>query len=139
LELNEIPQFTGIERRPGMALTFTTRLLMAVYVSPAAERHAVKLAIAPAGSGRLAVSVVDDGNVHARIHSIAIAGRTLSGETSFENTLDGATILAGVHRDFSVDVPAQACPRTSSVTVTANVDGTQLMQTVPLSPHDCVP
>jgi fimbrial chaperone protein len=137
LELNEIPAFTGVDRRPGMAITFTTRLLMAVYVPPAAEHHSVRLTIASAGAGKLDVSVADDGNVHARIHSIAVSGRNVGGETSFQNALDGATILAGVHRDFAVDLPAQACSRTSSVTVTANVDATQLVQTVALSPHDC--
>lgn len=104
------------------------RFALQVSVPVLLQANIPRPSVVPAGAEQreraLHVAVHNDGNRHARVGAIKVAGYDAAGAVVLEAEGSGWYVLSGVQRSFAVDLPAETCERAVRFVVTVQEETT---------------
>ena len=132
-----IEELADASRPPSQTgIAVTLRFGVPVFSRPPAARSS--------GEGELAVSarnvralLKNTGNVHFRPASVRLVGLGASGDTLFDQTLDGWYLLAGAQRPYSFTLPREVCPKLRMLRLEAPAEKLLLRAERLLAPEEC--
>jgi fimbrial chaperone protein len=127
------------QKLSGPHIQFLARFSIPVFLAPDKLEKALRIADASWAGGRLSFRVENRGNVHAPPHKLRVSGRDAGGGEIFARELDDWYLLPGSSRPFTVELPAELCPRLRSVEVLGEADGVSFSQPLLSGPDACAP
>jgi len=124
--------------KPGeTALKFALRIGAPVFVKPLQTKVALSVESAEVSGGKLHVWVKNSGNSHAMVKKILAAGVNAAGANSLNAETGGWYVLAGVTREFIVELPEKDCGKTSHIKVDVQEDGNSTTSDIQLKAGQC--
>jgi fimbrial chaperone protein len=118
----------------GTGVNFFFRFGVPVFVTPPDTKSDVTVGEPTLTKGKLSVAVQNTGNKHYRFTRVVF-----SNGAGFVRELAGWYSLAGTKRTYSVDVPAEACRSSDSLTVRLEgEEGTKVERQVKVDRPNCV-
>ncbi len=135
--IEELPPHVAPGEDPPPGLTVLTRLSIPVFVLPTAPKAQATLRDLRLRDGEVAFSVENTGNVHFMVSTVTVKALDQAGQTLMSAPIQGWYVLAAGRRDFSVPVPAAACPQTASLLVEARVNTQSLVDRLQVAQPSC--
>jgi len=114
LFIEEIP---GPRKADGVGVAIALRIGVPIFVKPLKEEQKGEIGPVAMSKGVVSVPVKNTGNVHFVVQSVALKGKSRSGEVVFSRELSGWYLLAGASRRYETSVPAEVCGNLASVEV----------------------
>lgn len=96
------------DKTEGATVFVNVRFAVPLFISPAKDGVSAQLQAELHGTS-LVSTLQNTGNMHFRLSSLDIVGKTLKGEETFKQKIEGWYLLSGATRTFTADIPAEAC------------------------------
>jgi fimbrial chaperone protein len=127
------------QKLSGPHIQFLARFSIPVFLAPEKPQKSLRIAGASWSHGRLSFREENPGNVHAPPHKLRVSGRDAAGSEVFVRELADWYLLPGTSRPFTIDLPAEACPRLGVLEVLGEADGVPFAQRLLPGPDACAP
>jgi len=88
-----------------------------IFIKPAIENLKGMVGPVAVAKGTATAVVKNTGNVHFKIATVTIRGRTPDGQEAFSKELQGWYLLAGAEREYSAPVPSDVCLKLAKIEV----------------------
>jgi fimbrial chaperone protein len=134
LFIKEVPEARKAE---GAAVAIAIQFGVPIFVKPAREDLKGELSASLSKDGRAEVSVTNTGNVHFRIKSVVLAGKTTDGIELHRQESNGWYLLADTSRGHFASIPAEICPQLQTLDIQVNSDRITLTGTIDVDPSAC--
>ena len=72
--------------------------------------------------GNLSFQVTNEGSVRFLVHDVKVRGVGPENATLFERQAEGWYVLAGTHRDYEIELPADVCPSLRHIEISTQTD-----------------
>jgi fimbrial chaperone protein len=123
---------------PGAHISVNLRFALPVFVKPAVRAAAGEIDVAAVRKGVLALTLRNTGNEHLRLDDgVAVIGHDAQGNDVFTERLDSRYLLAGMSRQLSLTLPKGACPRLSTLEITARAEQFTLSRKLDVDRTSC--
>jgi fimbrial chaperone protein len=129
LVLLDLPPVISPLQPQGASVTMQTQLSIPVFLDPQRAAAQPDVQIGTICNGKLAVDLLNRGNMHYQAKTVAVSGRDVHGEPLFERSLTAWYVLANGERKYDVDVDQASCARLHDVTVAVESDGGNVKRT----------
>jgi len=106
LFIEEIPRQ---EERKGAGISMVIRFGVPIFVKPLSEEPAGEISGAELSAGKVALTVLNTGNVHFFIKAIKLSGVDGAGENVYSQELSGWYLLSEAARTHESSVPEDVC------------------------------
>jgi fimbrial chaperone protein len=133
-----------IQELPGMKtaggaqqVQVLTRVGIPIFVVPAQAASSVGLMPVSVKGGAASFGLTNRGNAYARPTKVVFTASDAQGKSVFDKTWDGWYLLAGGERDYSIQIPADACKHATSFRVEVLGTKLSLSKTVQATPGAC--
>jgi fimbrial chaperone protein len=121
--IEEIP---SREKSAGVNLAFSIRFAPPIFVKPTEIITSGAIDTIQLAKGELSAMLRNTGNVHLKIASIWIKGRSASGAEIFSHEMAGWYLLHHVARNIEASFPQEKCKELSSVEIEAKMENSNL-------------
>lgn len=122
----------------GTAVAIAVRFGVPVFAKPPQEELRGEIVRAVLEQGTLRLDVRNSGNVHFRIDSTRVTGKTAAGVASYSEDLKGWYLLAGAGRTLAVAIPPAICSQLSTVEIEASGSKLRLHGKIDVDPAQCL-
>ncbi len=137
IALDEMPSVESqLSKNHAPGLQVRTRVTIPVFFAPLVANPKPQLDALTLSRGTLRGRVFNDGNAHAPVSTVNIAGRDSSGAQVFEKQITGWYVLAGEDWDFSTSL-GRSCAKIKTIAVTVQSDAGRFERTIDASRADC--
>ena len=138
LYIEEIPQPRKAEKgRAQVAIAI--RFGVPIFIKPASESLKGLIDPITVVKGTATALVRNAGNVHFRITTVTITGRTADGQKIFTKEINGWYLLAGAERSYSDPIPPDVCRRLDHIQFDIKADLLTLSGTHQINKEMCLP
>jgi fimbrial chaperone protein len=103
----------------GARVSFVIRFAPPVFVAPAERKTAGAIDAIRLHGGKISAVVRNRGNVHFRVNSFLLRGRSADGAEIFSREIDGGYVLQGAARKIEVPFPQENCANLSVIEIEA--------------------
>ena len=132
-----IEELADASRQPNQTgIAVTLRFGVPVFSRPASVQTTGTVQMSVSARS-VSVLLRNTGNVHFRPASVRLVGLSATGDTVFDQTLDGWYLLAGAQRPYSFTLPPEVCPKLRTLRLEAPADKIALRAERPLEPEAC--
>ncbi len=132
-----IEELADLARSPSQTgIAVTLRFGVPVFSRPAAAHSSADAQLSVSARNVRAL-LKNTGNVHFRLASVRLVGLGATGDTLYDQTLDGWYLLAGAQRPYSFTLPPEVCSKLRTLRVEAPAEKLLLRAERPLEPEDC--
>lgn len=122
----------------GPTLQVRSKIGIPIFIAPVSQSVAPKILKPSWGAGgSLRVAIENAGNVHVFGQQLQVQVKDSTGAALFDKSVNPWYLLAGDHREFTVDLPKGACQRTKSIAVTLTTDRGVFAQTFESAAGSC--
>ena len=121
-----IEQIPSREKSPGVNIAFSIRFAPPIFVKPAQTKTGGTIDTFQMAKGKISAVVRNTGNVHFKITSILIKGRSADGSVVFNKEITGWYLLNQVARDIEASFPQEKCEELTSVEIEAKTENSTL-------------
>lgn len=121
-----IEQIPSRDKSAGVNIAISIRFAPPIFVKPAQIKISGAIDTIQMAKGKISAVVRNMGNVHFRIISIWIKGRSVSGAEVFSQEIAGWYLLHHVTRNIETSVPQEKCQELSSVEIEAKTENSNL-------------
>lgn len=138
LYIQEIPQPKKAEKGKaeiGIAIRFGAP----IFIKPADEEMKGIIENISLTKGTAKSTVKNSGNVHFKITTVTITGKSAAGEAVFSKEIQGWYLLAGAVREYSAPVPMDVCDKLDQIQFDIKADGFTLSGSDPVHKENCRP
>jgi len=125
------------QRLSGVHIQFLARFSIPVFLAPTKPAKDLRIVDASYADGRLSFRTENHGNVHSPPHKLHVSGQDASGSEIFVREVDNWYLLPGTSRPFTVEIPAETCPRLKTIEIQGEADGTPFSQRVQIGSDSC--
>jgi len=137
IALDEMPSVESqLSKTRAPGLQVRTRVTIPVFFAPLVSSPKAQLDVLTRTRGTLKGRVSNDGNVHATVSTVEIAGRDGGGAKIFQKQINGWYVLPGEGWDFQAAL-GRSCTKVKTVQVTVQSDLGRFDRTLDVSPADC--
>lgn len=105
-----------IQELPGMKtpgqkqqVQVLTRVGVPIFIVPTQAQQKIELSPPSVKAGTASFALTNRGNAHARPSKVVFTASDAEGKPVFEKSWSGWYLLAGGERDYSIQIPADAC------------------------------
>ncbi len=131
LFIEEIPD-PARNTKPGTNIAVAIRFGLPVFVKPLVESPKAEIESIRLEKGKLSIKVANTGNVHFRILNILLAA-----SEGFQKEINGWYLLPGIHREYSLVIPADTCKKLGKIDITVKTDLEDLRDTLTIDKAQC--
>lgn len=121
--IEEIP---SREKSTGVHIAVSIRFAPPIFVKPLEIKTSGAVDTIQLAKGKISAIVRNTGNVHLRITSILIRGRSTAGAEVFSQEIAGWYLLNHVARNIEASFPREKCEELSSVEIEAKMENFNL-------------
>lgn len=123
--IEEIPSLQ--KRDAGRArISFTIRFAPPIFVRPAEIKTAGVIDTIAVDKDKISAVVKNTGNVHLKLNSISVKGKSADGAEVFSKEIAGGYVLSNVARKIEVSIPKEKCKNLSVMMIEAKTDNLTL-------------
>jgi fimbrial chaperone protein len=108
-----------------------------IFVKPHEENTKGAINNAMIADGTFTTKVVNQGNSHFRINTIALQGTSANGEVVYSKEINGWYLLSGNSQTFTTTIPPEICQQLSSLDIQVNADRIKLNGKIDVSKAMC--
>jgi fimbrial chaperone protein len=138
LYIEEIPQPRKAEK--GKAeVAIAIRFGVPIFIKPASESLKGLIDPITVVKGTATALVRNTGNVHFRITTVTIRGRTADGQQVFTKEINGWYLLAGAERSYSEPIPPDVCRKLEQIQFDIKADVLTLSGSHHINKEMCLP
>jgi fimbrial chaperone protein len=138
LYIEEIPQPRKAEKGKAQ-VAIAIRFGVPVFIKPASESLKGLVDPITVVKGTATALVRNTGNVHFRITTVTITGRTADGQQVFTKEIKGWYLLAGAERSYSAPIPLDVCRRLEQIQFDIKADVLTLSGSHHINKEMCLP
>jgi fimbrial chaperone protein len=117
-----IEQIPSREKSTGVNIAVSIRFAPPIFVKPAEIKAGGAIDTIALAKGKISAIVRNTGNVHFRMTSILIKGRSVSGAEVFVKEIAGWYLLNHVARNIEASFPQEKCKELSSIEIEAKTE-----------------
>lgn len=114
------------------AVTFYFRFGVPIFVPPAGGKPVLEIGDPKLEKGRLSQPITNAGNQHLRLTRL-----TVSNDKGFQQDLAGWYSLAGTARNYTIEIPREACRTAKSLVVRGEGEGISFERRVDVDASRC--
>jgi fimbrial chaperone protein len=137
--VEELPPLQSAKKTTSSEVRVLTKMGVPVFLEPAPAVTRAAVENVSMSRGRLAFDVKNVGNVHFVAGKITVRAFGPSGEAVHSAEVQGWYVLAGTARHFDVEIPRQACGKTTAVTVDVPLEKGAANARIGTKPESCGP
>ena len=134
-----IEQIPSREKSAGVNIAVSIRFAPPIFVKPAEIKTSGAIDTIQLARGKISAVVRNTGNVHFRITSIWIKGRSASGAEVFSQEIAGWYLLNHVARNIEASFPQEKCEELSSIEIEAKMENFNLTGKMDVQKGMCSP
>jgi fimbrial chaperone protein len=120
-------------------LSFTVGFAPPIFYVPAEHRIEGRIETVVFSGGKIHVQVRNTGNMHFRLNTVTVTGRTADGGIAWKREVRGWYLLHGITRSFQTEVAQSDCRKVTRLEIEASSDELVLQKTVEVRPEICLP
>lgn len=138
LYIQEIPLPKKTEKGKaeiGIAIRFG----VPIFIKPVNEEMKGVIENGSMTKGTAKCIVKNSGNVHFKITTVAITGKSAAGESVFSKEIQGWYLLPGAAREYSAPVPKDVCNKLDQIQFAVKAEGLTLSGSYPVDEEMCRP
>lgn len=137
IALDEMPSVESqLSKTRAPGLQVRTRVTIPVFFTPLVSSPKAQLDALALAHGTLQGRVSNNGNAHATVSTVEIAGRDGSGTKIFQKQINGWYVLPGEDWDFQAAL-GRSCARIKTISVTVQSDAGRFDRMLTVSPASC--
>ncbi len=123
----------------GARVSFVIRFAPPIFAAPAERKTAGAIDAIRLRPGQVSANVRNTGNVHFRINSVRLRGRSADGAELFNSEIDGGYVLHSAARKIEVPFPKEKCADLSVIEIEVNAAGLNLNGKLDVQKGMCSP
>lgn len=138
LYIEEIPQPKKADKGKAQ-VAIAIRFGVPIFIKPTSESLKGLIDHVTVEKGTATALVRNTGNVHFKITSVTVTGKTAGGQEVFSKEIQGWYLLAGAERSYSVPMPKEVCSKLEQIQFDIKAEALTLSSSRPMHKEMCLP